>query len=144
MNIPLTCQKGRISQVKIHAKADITGFKTNDPKMEAFLNNPSNIKQMVFTISDGTTEKTQKTTSFTALNSSTDFTFDYLPNHIEDGDSDLDDTVNKDYTCKVQVDYYRQCHGTTTKDTSTELIKKKPQSPMVTPWLSYLYPTRYL
>ncbi len=94
--------------------------------MEAFLNNPSNIKQMVFTISDGTTEKTQKTTSFTALNSSTDFTFDYLPNHIEDGDSDLDDTVNKDYTCKVQVDYYRQCHGTTTKDTSTELIKKAP------------------
>ncbi|MCT4686166.1 PKD domain-containing protein [Vallitalea sp.] len=114
------------AQVRIHALSNIKEFKTNDPKMEAYLNNPSNIRQMIFEISDGTTDKKQIVTSFSSLSGSTDFVFNYLPNGIEDGDSDMNDSVSKDYICTVYVHYYRQCHGLATEQTSSELTKKAP------------------
>jgi hypothetical protein len=113
-------------QVRIHAKADITGFETNDIKMEPYLNKHSNIRQMVFTMNDGVNTYEKTITSFTELSGSTDFTFNYLPNDIEDGDADLDDNIIKDFHCDVSVDYFRQCHGISSDDTSVELIKKAP------------------
>ncbi|WP_281819915.1 hypothetical protein, partial [Vallitalea longa] len=103
------------AQVKLSAEAEVIGFKTNDPQMKPYLENPSNIRQMVFTISDGTTTKEKTITSFSKLIGKTNFTFDYLPNDVEDGDSDLDDSIIKSYSCTVEVEYYRQCHGTATK-----------------------------
>ncbi|WP_281816088.1 PKD domain-containing protein, partial [Vallitalea longa] len=49
-----------------------------------------------------------------------------LPNDVEDGDSDLDDSIIKSYSCTVEVEYYRQCHGTATKTNEAQLTKKAP------------------
>ncbi|QUI21255.1 hypothetical protein HZI73_02695 [Vallitalea pronyensis] len=113
------------AQVRIHAKADIKNITSIYTE---YLNNPSNIRFMNITIEEQTSKKklTKTITNLTSLSGTADFTFDYVPNDIEDGDSDLDDSVTKDYTCEVEVRYLYHYRGYGSGSTSAELIKKAP------------------
>lgn len=107
------------AQVRIHAKADIKDITSIYAE---YLKNPSNIRYMTITLEG----QTKTITNLTSLSGTADFTFDYVPTDIEDGDSDLDDSVTKDYTCEVEVRYLYHYRGYGSGSTSAELIKKAP------------------
>ncbi|QUI25921.1 hypothetical protein HZI73_26270 (plasmid) [Vallitalea pronyensis] len=113
------------AQVRIHVKADIKDITSIYTE---YLNNPSNIRFITITLEEQTSKKklTKTITNLTSLSGTADFTFDYLPTDIEDGDSDLDDSVTKDYKCEVEVRYLYHYRGYGSGSTSAELIKKAP------------------
>lgn len=107
------------AQVRVHVQADITDITS---AYTEYLSNPNNIRYMTI-ILEG---QEKRITNLTSLTETADFTFDYLPNDVEDGDSDLDDTVTKDYNCEVEVRYLYHYRGYGYGSTSAELIKKAP------------------
>ncbi|GMQ57126.1 hypothetical protein AN1V17_15210 [Vallitalea sediminicola] len=107
--------------VRIHASGTI------DPKSDQkYAQDYNNIRYIAITIGNQE-KKLYPGTDFTSLDYATDFTFTYLPNDIEDGDSDMNDEVRKDYSgSSVHVEYKKKYFGDAVAKAETDVIKKAP------------------
>ncbi|GMQ57128.1 hypothetical protein AN1V17_15230 [Vallitalea sediminicola] len=109
--------------VRIHASGKID---PDEEKGQIYAENYNNIRYIAISIGDQE-KKLYPGTDFTSLDYATDFTFTYLPNDIEDGDSDMNDEVRKDYSgSSVHVEYKKKYFGDAVAKAETDVIKKAP------------------
>lgn len=108
------------AQVRIHASGTI------EPEDEQiWAKNYKNIQHIIVKL-EGQEKILYPDTDFTSLSYATDFTFNYLPEDIEDGDSDMNDTINIRYDGDAYVTYKLQYKGNDDSHTNRDLIKKAP------------------
>ncbi|WP_113675844.1 hypothetical protein [Vallitalea guaymasensis] len=108
------------AQVRIYASGKI-----NPQDEQEWAKNYKNISNIIVEV-EGQEKILYPDKDFTSLDYSTNFTFNYLPSDIEDGDSDMNDIMNVRYDGEARVTYKLQYSGKANNHTNQDIEKKAP------------------